>query len=254
MKRLFLLVLLLLVTASRNVCAYDYETIEETERSPHFEISFENDFVSRYVWRGFAYTQGPAMQPALTATYRGFQAEVWSNFVLNDEPNQGRFNEVDPSIEYEWNIGKFKLVPQFEIYTYPNQKDSKMAGELGLEADYELGPISLKTVHFGHVVHHLGAYFGEFDVVWEHDILPVLSVETEAGLAWATAKFNQVYGGLSHAALNYFRWRLAFEYTPVKQVSLQPHMEVYALTDGKLRAAVADPQIVCGGLLIGLHF
>ena len=57
------------------------------------DLSFEAhlDFLSRYVWRGMAYSAGAVWQPSGILSYRDFSLNAWGNFVLNDEYLQGKY-------------------------------------------------------------------------------------------------------------------------------------------------------------------
>jgi hypothetical protein len=223
------------------------------EPGKKFSFTFEDDFVSRYVWRGVALSDGPVMQPSATVSAYGFVAEVWTNFVLNDEPHQGRFDEIDPSLEYHVRIGDLEIVPVFEAYIFPTQ-GVPWTAEAQLKLSYGLGDFTLETSHNFDVVQTRGAYYGDLTVSYEKEILKGFSWETSGGLGWANAAFNGANAGSRTAALNVFFWSTGVTWAPLDFLSLSPHLDVNVLTDADLRAAQADPTIVSGGLLVDLSF
>jgi hypothetical protein len=248
------LFLALLCLTSLSAFASD-EPIPSPEHTPEkrFSFTFQDDFVSRYVWRGLALSEGPVMQPSLTASAYHFVAEVWTNFVLNDEPHQGRIDEVDPSLEYHIHVGDLEIVPMFEAYIFPGQGQPWTA-EAQLKLSYAIGDLTLETSHNFDVVHSPGGYFGDLTVSYEKEIFKKFSWETSGGLGWANARFNRDNAGVSVAALNLFFWSTGVTWSPVDILSLSPHLDVNVLIDNDLRAAQADPTIVSGGLLVELSY
>ena len=233
--------------------AEDEEAAKVHEES---KISFaqEFDFASQYVWRGIAQTRGPVLQPQASLSVYDFTLNLWANLILNDEPHQGQFTEVDPSLDYYVRFGNFEMQPSFEYYFYPSQEDSPSTGELSLWLAYALGPIKLFTDQIFDVVRYGGAYFGDFGVSYERDLLENLGLTTSGAFGWASPKFNATYGGVSKTALNVFLWDLELTYAPFRHFYLRPHMQVSALIDPDVRANAADPTIVSGGLALGLSF
>ena len=224
------------------------------ESAKKISFTFQDDVVSRYVWRGFALSRGPVMQPAFEVEAYGFIAEIWSNFVLNNEHNQGRFSEVDPSLEYHYHLGPVEIVPAFEGYIFINQPGVSNTAEAQLRLSYTVHDLTLTTSQNFDVVHSPGGYYGDFSIGYERELVRKLSLQTATGIGWADAKFNAVNGGLSQAALNVFFWRLGFTWSALAFLDLTPHLDVNVILDPDLRAAQADPTLVSGGLLASLHF
>jgi len=252
-SRLFLAISFFPLFTSAALATEDDEPAR-VENPPAISFAFETDFASRYVWRGFALSDGPVMQPEASVSAYGLTATVWSNFVLNDEPGQGRFNEVDPSLDYRGRWGKLEFEPSFEFYLYPNQTNAPSTAELSLWLGYPVGPVTLFTDHVFDVKEFAGAYYGVFGVDYERELVKKLTLETSGSLGWASGKFNGAYGGDADAALNVFLWDLQAVYFPIPWFYLRPHMQVSVLLDSGLRRAAADPAIVSGGLALGVSF
>jgi hypothetical protein len=49
----------------------------------HIEANIGADFVSRYVWRGSAYSTMPSIQPSLTFSYKGLELGTWGSYSFN---------------------------------------------------------------------------------------------------------------------------------------------------------------------------
>lgn len=214
----------------------------------------EFDFSSQYVWRGFAQTRGPVFQPATSLSVYDFTLTLWANLVLNDEPHQGQFTEVDPSLDYYVRLGDFEMQPSFEYYFYPSQVGSPSTGELSLWLAYALGPFKLFTDHIVDVVRYGGAYFGDFGVSHERELFKKLDLRTSVAFGWASPKFNATYAGISKAAANVFLWDLEFTYQPLDHFYVRPHMQVSTLIDSDLRDSASESTIVSGGLALGFNF
>lgn len=244
----------LLFLAPSLVWATEDDEPARVEKPPAVSGAFETDFASQYVWRGFALSEGPVMQPEASVSAYGVTATVWANFVLNDEPNQGEFNEVDPSLDYHGQWGKLEFEPSLEFYIFPNQSNAPTTGELSLWLGYPVGPVMLFTDHVFDIMEFAGAYYGVFGVDYERELVEKLSLQVSGAVGWASGRFNEAYGGVSHAALNVFLWDLQFVYSPLRWFYLRPHMQVSVLLDPDLRAASSDPTIVSGGLALGVSF
>ncbi|HEX5037879.1 MAG TPA: hypothetical protein VFX30_12035 [bacterium] len=251
--RLSLAISLLTLLPLAAIAAEDEEAalIEEEAK-----ISFaqEFDFGSQYVWRGFAQTRGPVLQPEASLSIYDLTLNLWANLVLNDEPHQGQFTEVDPSIDYYLHFGDLEIQPSFEYYFYPSQVDSPSTGELSLWLAYALGPVKLFTDHIFDVVRYGGAYFGDLGISHERDLCKKLGLRTSGAIGWASPKFNGTYGGISKAAFNVFLWDLELNYRPWKHFYVRPHMQVSVLLDPDLRSNASDPTILSGGLALGFTF
>jgi hypothetical protein len=80
------------------------------------------DFLSKYIWRGIAVTDGFVAQPSASAEDSGLTAGVWANMDIDDVGGlSGKFNEVDYTVGYAIPGGE---KASFSIglirYTFPN--------------------------------------------------------------------------------------------------------------------------------------
>lgn len=246
------LVLMLIILIPFTSLAY--ENPNEQVENPIFTYGGELDFNSRYVWRGIALSEGTVMQPSIWVSAFDLTFEVWSNFVINDEPNQGEFNEINLIFYYDLEWNKITIEPSLIIYLYPNQEDAPATTEGSLKFSYPIGPISIFTSHIFDIVEYGGSYFGEAGLSYEHEFKPELSLEASLSLGWASSEFNNVNIGFSKSALNVAGGGLSLSYYLKESLYIRPHLELSAIVDKDLRSELDDPTIVTGGLAIGMEF
>lgn len=217
-------------------------------------VGAEVDFNSRYVWRGIPWSEGAVMQPSVWVSASDFTFTVWSNFVLDDEPNQGQWNEVDFTLAYsrEWN--KITLEPSFNYYCYPNQEDSPATGEFAVKLAYALDPVEIFTNQSVDVVKYDGAYFGDIGIGYTHEFNPQLSFEGNISLGWGSSKFNETYIGIAKSALNVAQCEVSLTYQPEHFLYFRPHLAVSTILDDELRDQLDDDTIIYGGIAIGKEF
>jgi hypothetical protein len=86
----------------------------------HLMVEVASSFNSQYVSKELPDSKGPVWQPSASVELYGFGLDVWANFVLNDEPNQGQFNEVDFIPYYTAHMGALTLHPYFMFMVFPN--------------------------------------------------------------------------------------------------------------------------------------
>ncbi len=259
MKR-FILLLAVFVLVPLNSFAQKEGTEEGEVAVPKEEEKVLNygaevDFISRYVWRGLAWSDGPVMQPSAWIGAYGFELSVWSNFVLNEEANQGEFNEVDIILNYIYEFGKLAVEPHFEYWFYPNQDDSPSTGELSLNLAYNFwGPFSAFTNQAFDIKEYTKAYFGELGITYEDEFFEKLVLSGQLSFGWGSSMYNETYVGVAKTAVDVVNFNLSIAYYPVKYFFLRPHMELSVLMDDELRENVEDRTIVCGGMALGMEF
>jgi hypothetical protein len=214
----------------------------------------EVDFNSRYVWRGIAFSEGVVMQPSAWISISDFAFSIWSNFVLDEEANQGQFNEIDLVFAYNWKWNKITIEPALQFYLYPNQEDAPTTGEVYITLSYAVGPIQVITSHNFDIVEYEGSYFGDVGISYEREFHSKWSLEASWGLGWGSSTFNEVNLGLSESALEMINGSLSLSYHPVSSFYFRPHIEFSRILDENLRSQVDDPTIISGGLAFGMEF
>lgn len=246
----------MLLAGPRGAFSADYaaEPVPASDSKKPFTFSFDLDFVSRYVWRGIAYSNGPVFQPSALISSHGFTFTVWNNIDLSGEPDRKPYNELDFYFTYNKTWKGLTFEPSFYVYYYPTQLFGPTTGEFSLKLSYPAGPIDFFTAQTVDLIAYPGAYFGEFGISYERDIVSQFSLATYISLGWANGKFNEAYLDLDKAAANVFTYNLEFRYYPLDFFFLRPHFQVTALLNRHLRSQVEDPTIVSGGMALGLEF
>ena len=229
------------------------EKLIPAERGEKFSFGAEADFVSRYIWRGMAFSQGPVLQPSMWLSAYGATFSVWGNFVLNDEPNQGQLNEVDFTLSYSYEYKSLFAGGSLLFYLYPHQGIPN-SGEASIVLGFQKGPFKIFTTQYVDVIAAPGAYFGLASGSFEKNLHPKLSLKTSLGLGLANGKFNEFYLQVPRAKANVLSWDLEFHWAVHGPLYLRPHMQVTTLLSSSLRDNVENPTIVSGGLGVGVGF
>ena len=219
-----------------------------------FNFGTEVDFNSRYVWRGIALSEGAVMQPSAWVSAFNFTFYIWGNFVLDDEPNQGEFNEVELILYYSRVWGNITFEPFVVYYVYPNQEDVPSTGEFTLSLYYPFGPFNVFTSHTFDFVEYEGSYFGDAGLSYERQLSSTLTLGASGSFGWASSEFNSVNIGLHKRALNFVGGNLFLAYYPKEFLYIRPHMELSAIVDGELRDQLDDPTILNVGVAFGMEF
>ena len=71
---------------------------QEESSSP---INLGADFVSRYIWRGLDFGNGPAVQPTVEVAFGNFAVGAWGSYTLNSSP----YLEADLYASYGFDFG-----------------------------------------------------------------------------------------------------------------------------------------------------
>jgi hypothetical protein len=214
----------------------------------------EADFVSRYVWRGLALSDGPVLQPSVWVSFAGITLTPWANVAFHADSARTGLNELDLTLDYSQDILNLTVNPSLSVYLYPNQADAAPTGELALALSYPVGPVSIISDHSVDLIATPGAYFGDAGLSFENELAPNVSVEASARAGWASARFNDVNFGVHRAALNVGGVDLALNWSPAGLFYLRPHAGLGVILDRGLRAAVRSPLLISGGLAIGRDF
>jgi len=221
----------------------------------HLAFSVHMDFYSRYVWRGFAASQGPVWQPSFTFSFYGVGISVWANFVMGNEPNQGEFNEVDFYLFYHRKVKNLVIDASLLNVLYPGVNSlSDDAGNPSLEFDlllsYALGPIDVFSFLAVRFISAPGSIYWEGGLGYQKKLPKNFILQTSALVAVGDGRFNEfhVAPGVG-TQLNLFEFNLSFDWMPYRGVHLVPSVQVSTLLPQAIRDQIDhDPTIVRGGL------
>jgi len=255
--KLILLCLLYCVVFFKATDALSQEITREAaptlEKEKNISGGVSVDFSSKYVWRGIPLSEGPVLQSQGWFYAYGAQVLLWTNLDLGQVP-EGRLNEVDLQMSYEYEWKNLSIEPILIFYFFPNQGGTPPTGEAGFKLSYKLGPIKFSTGQAFDMMEFRGSYFGAFGVSYEREFTPYFSLQTAAGIGWANSQFNEAYFGVPKGALNLFQWNLGLTFTPCRYLFLTPHLRVSTILDGALQKAVDTTTNVVGGLELGAEF
>lgn len=217
-------------------------------------LTGELDFNSRYVWRGLAYSQGAVAQPQVSWPWLDYNFSVWGNYVLNKEPNQGQFNEVDLYLSQtgrEWN--NILLEPTLQFFLYPLQT-SPNTGELSLKFSYPLGAARLYTTQNIDLVNYGGSYFADLGLSYDKEMNSIFTFSSIYYIAYGSTKFNETYIDLSKSALNLAGTDLALAWSTASGLNFRLHAAYTSILDKDLRDQIIglgnQPDLFCTGLYI----
>jgi hypothetical protein len=76
--------------------------LSEADSSKNVSISFNTDFVSRYIWRGLPLSLNPNIQPYASLTFKNLSFGAWGSYALS-----APYAEVDLYLSY--NLSVFTL-------------------------------------------------------------------------------------------------------------------------------------------------
>jgi len=217
------------------------------------------DFKSRYVWNGIPYSEGLVWQPSAAVEAHGFGVSVLGNFVLDDEPNQGQFNEVDFTVYYGTKIKTLEFDISFTYSIYPNNDPASLnfgPNDLNgtLHLAIPLGPLNLFSDISVWMVAPQGGVFFDFGIGYQRDLPLNFAVSSSLLLGLSNFQYNQGFIGNISGGANVFSYTLAFPWSPVKGLIITPQFNVSTLLKQSLRAAVVFPTNVWGDLAIGYNF
>lgn len=132
MTNKILLTIMLSASMALSVAAQESKPVKPS-------ISVGSDFASQYLWRGFVFGKGPAVQPWGEVSYKGFTVGSWGNYELG-----GDFKEVDIYAKYTHKDMSLLFTDLFfpgyaglnqHYFTFGNSTTGHCA-ELGLSYNY----------------------------------------------------------------------------------------------------------------------
>jgi hypothetical protein len=157
---------LAMMTAASFAPAEEMPAEEKT--SPEMpSFNFSADFLTQYVWRGYALSNNSlVVQPSITVSYKGFSANVWGNFDTDEDDDFGpqghaNWNETDFTLSYSLKIYKGLSATVGGIYYVLDNVDDSFEVFGGLSAD--LPWLTAKFTVYREVFHYPGWWF-QFDI------------------------------------------------------------------------------------------
>lgn len=278
MKKLILITLMLLAVAiPTDLIAGHYRSNQATDdnqinfnnpdihlRVPHdidkhkkLDLLLEFDFFSKYVSKGLPSSEGPVWQPSVTLEYYNVGVSVWSNFVLNDEPNQGEFNEVDILPYYNLEIDKFTFIPAVNFIIGVNdnpQSLNHMTHNIirpQFHISYRVGSLApyMDTFIYAYPTNRFGMYF-DIGLNYNYMFSEFLQLDTSVQLAVGGKRWNSPRIADVGTQLNNFEFILSISYSVSEAVSLAPVIHVVVAIPQSIRKHLNKSDLVWGGLMM----
>ena len=222
-----------------------------------FDLLIESDFFSEYVSKGLPCSKGPVWQPSITAEYYNIGVSLWANFVLNDEPNQGQFNEIDIIPFYDLEIGKFTFIPavdfMFGLNTDPASLNYMNHNVIRpqFHMAYQLGHFTPYTDFFLYVYpqNRFGLYT-DFGANFNYVFTDFFQLDTSAQFAVGGKRWNSPRIADVGTKLNNFEYVMSLTFTVYKSFSIAPVMHIIITIPEQLRNSLDEPDFVWGGLIL----
>ena len=216
----------------------------------------EVDVVSRYVWRGVPYSDGAAVQPSIWASVDALTFSFWSNLVVADRIDRGRFNHLFVMATYSHDVGRFTIEPSVQAYHTRAVGDvaAVTTAEGVLRVSAAAGAFELFTDHSVDLHAYRGGYIGDVGLGHEQPIGARYRLTTEFLVSWSNAAYNSGFVGVATSGLNYaaLNGRVAIRLDD--RWSLRPHVEWQPILDTNLRRALGSNMFFSAGVALSAAF
>ena len=214
------------------------------------------DVVSRYVWRGVPYSDGATVQPSVWTSLHALTCSLWSNLVVADRIDRGRFNHVFVTATYRADIDRLTIEPGVQAY------HTKAVGEIGAIISAEavvristrVGAFRIFTDHTVDMHAYRGAYIGDAGLIHQRTIGARSEVATQFLVSWATARYNSAFVGVAKSAINYASLSGRVTLGLNEHWSLRPHAEWQPIIDVALRRALHANAFFTAGIALSVAY
>ena len=214
------------------------------------------DVVSRYVWRGVPYSEGPTVQPSMWTSVGPLTFSFWSNLVVADRIERGQFNHLFVMATYSAQIAGVTVEPSIQAYhtNAVGEVDAVDTAEAVVRLSAPTGPFEIFTDHTVDLHTYRGAYIGDAGIGHQRQLGARYQLATELLVSWSTARYNEGFVGVSTSGLNYasLSGRLAIRLDD--HWSLRPHAEWQPILDANLRRAMGSNAFLTAGLMVSASF
>ncbi len=223
---------------------------------PFVKVNAEGKFSNKYIWRGVELDDSFVFQPYLGVSAFGAEASVWSNVTTDPAKDMDYLNKTDYTIAYTQSMGLIDVKPSFTYFQMLN-KDVDDSAEFGLEFSYTLLWFKAYTAHYLNMLNFTGDYYGTAGAKFTFDLIPMISLEADANIAWAKAaeKKNFLVASKTDFSMNSLNISAQVKFSPVPLF----YIGVYGAMTQKLgiyadfaEAADQDKTTIYGGISLGL--
>lgn len=214
------------------------------------------DVVSRYIWRAVPYSDGPTVQPSVWKSVHALTFSLWSNLVVADRIDRGRFNHLFVSATYRTDAGRFSIESGVEAYHTKafGEVPASTSTEGAVQISTGVGAFNVFTNHNVDVQAYRGAYIGDAGLAYRRTINTRAEVTTQFAVSWATARYNDAFYGVAKHAVNYASLSGQVAIRLDDHWSLRPHAEWQPIIDAALRRAVQSNGFFTTGVGVSVAY
>jgi uncharacterized protein (TIGR02001 family) len=202
-------------------------------------VDLEVAFNSKYVWRGIVVVDDWVAQPSLTAGVGGFSFNVWADYMLTDQNNRkNEIDEIDLTVDYTFELGKFALPLGVIRYTFPNSSAADTT-ELYLGVSYDWIVTPSLTVYWdideAHGVYLLGSLDYSLDLPKISDKI-TWALGAGAGIGYASSDHNDFYyNGTDKSGFTDYNAHLSLAFNMFDYFSVTPQVVFTGLVDSDIK-------------------
>jgi hypothetical protein len=222
----------------------------ESDLSP--SAGLEVDLPSRYISRGIALNEGPAVQPSAWLGLAGASVTAWTSFdpALTSQtgPRPTDFNGV---LAHEVEVGRLSVAPSVTWITFPGLAGTPQSVELALDTNLSAGPVSLCVTNVLDALAFSGAWYGRVGLCAEHTLAAGFDVSADASVSGGNETFHRANAGVATSGLGHAEANLALTVPTPGGTYLRLHGTYSRLLNPALVAAIPEHQLGLGGVAFG---
>ena len=223
-------------------------------------VDAEVAFNSKYVWRGIVVVDDWVAQPSITAGVGGFSFNVWADYMLTDQNGrQNEIDEIDLTLDYTFELGKFAIPVGVIKYTFPNSTAADTT-ELyaGVSFDWIVTPsvTIYKDIQESNGFYILGALDYSLDLPKLNDTVS-WSLAVGASIAYGSDDNNSFYYGSDKSGFTDYSAYVSLPFSIGEYVTLTPQVVFTGLVDSDIKDSmepIQDENNIYFGLVVGASF
>ncbi len=267
MKKYFLLASIVILIMAAYVSSASAEEVNEADKVTG---SASVGVFNRYIFRGYELSRDSVIiQPALTASYKGFSASMWGNIDTDENPTQSfvpdtedqkSFNETDLTLSYTYAIDKLALTGGYIFYStrYTNETE-----EVFVSATYDI-LLKPTLAIYRDITEYTGTYIN-FSVAHSLPVYKEITLDLGASAGYFAGSSNYwktyerstgTYTGDKYSAFHDGMIKAGFAIPVAKNAVIQPLVQYWFPLSDKAKRTVdgnsynfngkLDDTFVCG--------
>jgi hypothetical protein len=222
-----------------------------TQNEKDLSFGFDNDFYTKYVWRGLINYDQTVYQPSLWISYKNLGLAFFANINISEEENISNLNEMDVTLSYGNEFSVFGIESGVLYYYYPLDKES---GELFFNLSATFKNIALSTNSNLDIIKYPGSFSNESGLTFSVDASENILYSLKLGLGISNSDFNKAYSGLDKFAINQFFLNQSLDYFLNDNFSITPKIEISMPVEKELKKINGEASILNFGLGISYQY